>query len=77
MICKECMEEGRESEIYHVLSSATQLGYQPYYDKKGQFHAHDPNIIITEYECSNGHIWTAKGQAKACWCGWPHNQRKE
>ena len=31
--------------------------WQPYYDEVGLYHSHDPNHVVTTYECSNGHIY--------------------
>lgn len=55
--CHECVESGQKSEVYPGSGSVTCLGWQPYYDKDGVYHSHDPNWHSIRYTCSQGHSW--------------------
>ena len=69
MRCPTCEKDGLKSKVYIGTSTITCMGYAPYYDEEGQFHAHDPNGTQTSYQCSNGHKWM-RWQYSRCWCGW-------
>jgi hypothetical protein len=68
MICKECEKAGVESYTYIGPSYTTCMGGQQYYDGKGNFHNHDPNIHTTSYYCSNGHSWEYKEKVECPSC---------
>ncbi len=69
MKCPKCQKEGKESKVFPHGSSTTLMHSQPFYDEKGKYHDHDPNITTSQYSCSNGHRWTEKNNS-ICWCGW-------
>lgn len=58
MKCLQCVKEGKKSKVYIGGSSTTLLGVSRYYDEDGNYHVYDPNIITTNYLCSNGHFWS-------------------
>jgi len=68
MICPKCKEDGLESFVFEGSSTIALMGCFVYYDKEGNRHIHDPNIITTHYTCSNGHSWVEQTKNK-CWCG--------
>lgn len=55
MKCPKCVEDGQTSRVYDNGSVSHLLGWSPYYDEAGDYHAHDPNDLRTNYSCSNGH----------------------
>lgn len=69
MICPQCKDEGKKSQVYPGMSTITAMYFQPFYDEDGKYHNHDGNTITTSYSCSNGHRWVDSGH-KECWCGW-------
>ena len=67
MKCKECEAQGLKSSIHLGVSTATCMGYEPfYYDENGKIvFNEDPNIYTTEWHCSNGHSFaTYRGKEK-------------
>lgn len=56
--CPECQKQGLTSNVFVGISTSTALYYEPYYDKEGNYHDENPNLITTEYHCSNGHEWS-------------------
>lgn len=66
--CPECVKAGLRSQVMQVGASLrTLMGSFPYYDSKGRYHDHDPNVTSTSYKCGRGHEWTEK-TTKKCWC---------
>lgn len=58
MKCKTCELEGKQSNVFSAAFRTTLLSHTSFYDKEGQYHNHNPNIIIKGYVCSNQHQWT-------------------
>lgn len=66
--CAECVKADVLSQVQQVgPSMCTDMGHDPYYDEKGRYHNHDPNVTTTSYKCSRDHEWTEKTRKK-CWC---------
>lgn len=58
MKCSDCVKEGKASKLYPPTGDfSTAMGSHPYYDEKGRYHRHDPNLHSEEWSCSNGHRW--------------------
>ena len=55
MKCPACVREGRPSRVFDCGASKTLLGWSPYYDDAGVYHAHDPNRVSQTFKCANGH----------------------
>lgn len=72
--CPTCVEEDKESFIRVFPGSRTALFAQPFYDKEGRYHVHDPNVTTYNYKCSNGHEWSDRKIDGICWCGWPNKK---
>ncbi len=70
MICPECEKESKISKVYPGSSLMTLMYAAPFYDERGEYHHHDPNVITTTYKCTNGHAWTEIRKLGSCWCGW-------
>lgn len=63
MKCPECVEAGQTSKVFSRGSTRTLLGGGgPFWDEDGTRHEHDPNIVTSGFECSNGHMWATKGK---------------
>jgi hypothetical protein len=58
MKCDECVAEGERSTLTSLGGMTTLLGWHPYYDEDGNYHAHDPNETKSLYRCSRGHQFT-------------------
>ena len=68
--CEECEAEGKKPEqIYPGSARSTGIGYQPYYDGDGKYHAHDPNTTKRSFRCSNGHRWNVSSKNPCPTCG--------
>jgi hypothetical protein len=74
MKCKECIDEGKKSNVYPGMSTRTAMHCPPYYDNHGKYHHHDSNITKTEYSCSNGHSWIDSSRGQCGSCDWGHDQ---
>lgn len=74
MLCPACQREGKRS-IVRITTDATKaaladkLPKNHYFDEDGQEHSHDPNIIRTDYRCSNDHVFYELS-SWGCWCGY-------
>lgn len=67
LICQICKQHGLESNVYENGSETkTLIGHQPYWDKKGQYHDHDPNWLKRAFRCSNDHFFIMKYQRGCC-----------
>lgn len=40
-----------------------------FWDEYGNEHSHNPNVIVTNYVCSNGHKFSERSSWQ-CACGW-------
>lgn len=59
MKCPQCIDDGVTSRVTNNGSISHLLGWQPFYDEAGEYHAHDPNRVMTDLSCSNGHRFSA------------------
>lgn len=70
MKCPECVKDGVTSKVYDNGSVSHLLGWRPFHDEDGEYHAHDPNDLRTDYSCSNGHRfgmqWTKRCPNAKC-----------
>jgi len=69
MICQQCKDEDKKSNVYEGYGTVTAMYCPPYYDEEGKKHHHDLNTWTINYSCSNGHDWSVKSSGQ-CWCGW-------
>lgn len=69
MKCPFCIKEEKRSTIRIGTSISTALAWSPFYDEDGGLHHHNPNHTVTDYHCSNDHVWTESTKQK-CWCGY-------
>lgn len=68
MICEQCQQEDKTSEIdVGTGAVSTAMAVRYFYDTEGRYHAHDPNWVTITFRCSNGHEWAETSQDK-CWC---------
>lgn len=60
MICPVCKELNQKSTVRDMGSSSTLLAWSPgHWDEDGNYVQHEnPNRIITDFRCSNGHIFS-------------------
>jgi hypothetical protein len=71
MLCPQCQASGQRS-IVRVERTGTPDQKQQtdvFWDEAGDHHSHNPNIVVTEYKCSNGHHF-AERSSWECPCGW-------
>lgn len=68
MRCPICEKQELSSKYYfsHNTIGATLLSSIDYYDEKGRFHYHDPNIHTVRSECSNGHKFIHRRMRNCC-----------
>lgn len=75
MKCAACVAAGTPSQVRVGGQMATCMGFSTFYDELGRYHSHDPNLITTQYSCSNGHIWSESHKAKCPTCdAAPHEE---
>lgn len=55
--CPQCIESGQRSKVYDQGGSTWAMGWSPYYDEDGQYHAHNPNSVQVAYKCTNDHTF--------------------
>lgn len=69
MICTQCKNENRKSNVYPGNGISMLMFCDPYYDENGIYHFHDLNRHTQQYSCSNGHEW-GEVSINKCACGW-------
>jgi hypothetical protein len=69
VFCEECQKEGLKSTVVSLGTFSTCMGWNPFYDEEGRYHAHDPNYRNERLNCSNGHVFI-RPIKNTCWCGW-------
>lgn len=77
MKCPECVETGERSRVYSGGSTSTAMGWQPYYDEDGIYHAHNPNRLTASFTCSNGHEFSHDMLQSCPARGCPHGKNPE
>ena len=75
MICPICASAGTRSTVRITtdLLKAALSDKQPvthYWDEDGVEHSHNPNIIRTDYTCSNGHRFFERSSWECGACGY-------
>jgi hypothetical protein len=56
MLCRICTVHCAD-RLWPKSRTTTTQTWEPYYDEKGLYHSHSPNLVTTTYECSNGHVY--------------------
>ncbi len=69
MICTKCRDSGQRSIIHILGTKQTQVPRDVFFDEDGEEHNHNPNIVTTQYRCSNGHRFEERSSWQ-CHCGW-------
>lgn len=68
MICEQCKQEGKRSQInVGGAGVSTAMAVRYFYDEEGRYHAHDPNSLTITFRCTNGHSWS-NTEVDKCWC---------
>jgi hypothetical protein len=75
MKCPECERLGMKSTLTTNGWAETYPlgGVRVSYDENGKHHAHNPDITVAYYKCSNDHNLIAI-EATRCWCGWGYDK---
>ena len=68
-LCPVCVKEGKKSQVFPGVAMTTAMYAQAFYDEKGKYHCHDPNITTRTYTCTNRHQWRVRSHGN-CPCGW-------
>ena len=68
IMCPQCQQEGRQSQVYPEGTTVTDMCVDEFYDETGRHHWHNPNGRSTSYHCRNGHEW-GETRYSTCWCG--------
>lgn len=58
VLCPECRQTRQRSRVRVGPTITTCMAGDRFYDERGVFHDHDPNVRTTSYRCSLGHEWT-------------------
>lgn len=69
--CPICEARGYRGNLEIENRSTQLIPFDPFFDKKGRYHFHDPNEHREEYRCDRDpeHFFTRQYRKK-CWCGW-------
>jgi hypothetical protein len=69
VLCPHCRQAGQLSTVRVLRTTEPKAPKDHYFDEQGAEHSHNPNIVITEFVCSNGHRF-AERSSWECWCGY-------
>lgn len=75
MICPQCQHDGLLSIVRITSTREPKKGDRDFqekdhfFDEYGNEHAHNPNVVVTEYRCSNGHEFGERSSWE-CFCGY-------
>jgi hypothetical protein len=69
LICPACFASHQRSTVRITRTTPGAQSKDHYFDEDGAEHSHNPNVVVTEYECSNGHRF-AERSSWQCWCGY-------
>lgn len=74
--CPTCKKLGQKSTITSQGNSSKCMSYFPYWDERGDYHSHNPNIITTIYKCSHKHTWSEQHLASCpqSKCDWNNQE---
>jgi hypothetical protein len=76
MKCPVCVEKNLKSSVYPGMSTSTLLWCPPYYDEEGKYHCHDGNNHKTDYNCSQGHVWSESNTGVCPSCDFGKDSKK-
>ena len=69
MICEMCREAGKTSTVRVLNTKEPQIPKDHFWDEDGNEHHHNPNIVTTNFRCSNGHRFEEISSWE-CHCGY-------
>jgi hypothetical protein len=69
VLCPVCANTAQRSTVRITRTNSGALPKDHYFDEEGAEHSHNPNIVVTEYSCSNGHRF-AERSSWQCHCGY-------
>lgn len=70
MICPTCSAAGQVSEVRDLRCDNGKLPKDHFFDATGQEHFHNPNVVVTEFQCSNGHRFAERSSWQCHVCGY-------
>jgi hypothetical protein len=72
MICPTCSAAGQRSTLRIIPAKPAihPLPKDEYFDEAGEWHSHNPNVIITHYRCSKGHKFSERSSWQCSVCGY-------
>lgn len=79
MICPHCHptcngieHEGCQRSTIRIVPGKppTDIPKDQFFDEDGVWHSHNPNIIVTQYRCSNGHRFAERSSWECGECGY-------
>lgn len=78
MICPQCHrtcngiehDACQRSTVRIVRTTDPKLPRDHYWDEDGNEHSHNPSVIVTEFECSNGHRFAEQSSWQCHVCGY-------
>lgn len=78
MLCPTCQQSGQRSIVKIAKVNGVKPGGPPadqqpvkhFWDEDGVEHFHNPNVVITQYLCSNGHRFAERSSWQCSVCGY-------
>jgi hypothetical protein len=70
MICPTCASTNERSTVRVIRTTPGALPKDHFWDEDGNEHSHNPNVIVTEYQCSNSHRFAERSSWECCVCGY-------
>lgn len=64
--CEICKIENKRHDVFRTGRQTTNIEANPFYDKGGNYHWHDPNIVTEWYRCSNHHQFKVVRDIRPC-----------
>lgn len=69
MKCPECVKLGQRSQVRGGEGTVTShLLVDRFWDEEGATHVHDPNVITSYFDCSEGHAFQQR-RLRSCPAG--------
>lgn len=68
MICDTCKSSGLKSIVKKAGRIDPTINPHSFYDEEGRQHIHNKEKMVTQYVCSNGHMFSVTVNP-GCWCG--------
>ena len=69
VICTKCRDAGLRSTVRVLGTKQTDMPRDVYFDEDGTEHSHNPNLVTTQFRCSNGHRFQEVSSWQ-CHCGY-------